>query len=185
MKLTIGIPVHIGNIHGYVYGGPFKHYEVGTRRLVGVKMAEEIDHPHDISIPTEDFSVPSQRDMEQGLIKALASMNQGNDIYAGCMGGIGRTGLFMGCMARVQFHYAGSPDDPVAFVRKHFKPHAIETREQQNFVRNFDTTKVIEYILALEEAKEVIKYVAKVEKVEVVITPWMWFKRKLQSIAPW
>ena len=144
MKLTKGIPFEFHTIRGYIYGGPFKAFEPGTRRLVGVKMAEELDFIHDIDIPTRDYSVPDPQDMEDGMIEALQALHDGHDIYVGCMGGIGRTGLFMGCMTKLLIDLEALPEasDPVAYVRKHYIPHAIETSDQQTYVRTFDTTKV-------------------------------------------
>jgi len=143
MALDKGIPFEAGDVKGTIFGGPYRDYHEGTRRLVGVKMAEEIDHPHDISVPVEDFSIPTPDEMQAGVLGSISYMARGNDIYAGCMGGIGRTGLFMGCMAKVMidFHkgaYAGF-SDPVLYVRHFYKPHAIETIDQQAFVKNFNT----------------------------------------------
>lgn len=173
MQLQKGIPVSIGPIHGFVFGGPFRKYVPDTRRLVGVKMAAEIDHPHEISIPTEDFSIPDHKDMEIGIIDALGHMMQGNDIYVGCMGGIGRTGLFMGCLAKVMkdcdavgIRSEARVDDPVKWVRQHYIPHAIETRDQQDFVRTFDTSMIVDFV---QEATRV-----EVEVKEVPVFPPFW-----------
>lgn len=174
MSLQGGIPVSYGNIKGVIFGGRFVQYIPGTRRLVGVKMAAEIDHPHEISIPTEDFSVPTHAEMEVGMVAALTALAEGNDIYAGCMGGVGRTGLFMGCMAKLMTDYEGGVVgycDPVKYVRKHYKSHAIETQEQQDFVRTFDTTYLVEFVDALQKPKVVTK--------EVFLSPWDWWLRFL------
>lgn len=165
MNLKKGIPVMIGSSLGYVFGGPFKQYVPGTRRLLSIKMAVEIDHPHDVSVPTEDFSVPSVDDMNAGLIRAVDAILSGNDVYVGCMGGIGRTGLFMGCMAKVLQDYANTPgtestlhiSDPVAWVRANYVSHAIETSEQKDFVRTFDTSLVLRHILVATSPKVVTK----------------------------
>lgn len=160
MELSKGMPVQFGKLHGMIYGGPFRRYEQGTRRLVGVKMAAEIDHPHEISIPTEDFSVPDILAMQEGISLALRKLVAGNDIYAGCMGGIGRTGLFMGCMAKLMGDYAAKDMDllaprldPVKYVRSNYMGHAIETQEQQRFVRSFDTTGLLLELAEMLEPK--------------------------------
>lgn len=140
MVLGAGMPVKFGSVHATVFGGPFKEYIPKQRRLIGVKMAAEIDHPHEVSIPTHDFSIPREADMLAGLTWAVEAIFDGNDIYAGCMGGVGRTGLFMGCMAKLMIDTGDLLEsDPVMYVRKHYKAHAIETEEQKEFVRNFDT----------------------------------------------
>lgn len=154
MLLNLKVPFRIGPITASIFGGPFRKFDSGVRRLKGVKMAEEIDHPHHVSIPTEDFSIPDTKDMECGVISALKHVLEGNDLYVGCMGGIGRTGLFMGVLGKVLHDYRiDHPDeeitwvdDPVVWVRTHYKSHAIETEEQQHFVRNFNTENIIDWI---------------------------------------
>lgn len=194
MELKSGVVVSMGKIHGTVFGGRFVLYRQGTRRLIGVKMAEEINHPHEISIPTEDFSVPSETDMAIGILASLKFMLEGSDIYAGCMGGIGRTGLFMGCMAKVCLDYHGGEymgyNDPVKLVRGEYKSHAIETSEQQAFVRNFDTSKALAFVNQANQPQVVEKVVevpVVVER-EVVLTPWdaavAGWKRVFSSFFP-
>lgn len=197
MELSLGIPVIFGDRHGTVYGGPFRQYVPGTRRLVGIKMAVEIDHPHDFKVDTADFSVPTMDAMHQGIEFALLSLFKGKDVYVGCMGGIGRTGLFMGCMAKVMRDYRQTlykvqmeGHDPVKYVRHHFKPHAIETDEQQDFVRDFDTDP---HVLWLQEQfrpkvveKEVFKTVFKeVESIVFVDKEVLVYLTPLQAFMRW
>lgn len=149
MELRNGITLKAGSIHGTVFGGQFRRYLKGTRRLVGVKMAAEINHPCEVSIPTEDFSTPGPKVLTSGIMEALDYMNQGNDLYVGCMGGIGRTGIFMGVLFKAVSEYNGERVDPVKFVRDNYQPSAIETDGQQRFVREFDTKPIVHYIREL------------------------------------
>ncbi|ATS92338.1 tyrosine phosphatase family protein [Stenotrophomonas phage vB_SmaS_DLP_5] len=114
----------------FVYGGPYK---LRPAKMVGVKMAIEIDRPFDIEVPTVDFQVPAMEDMIEGIDKAVTEILKGKPLYVGCMGGIGRTGLFLACLAKVF-----GEKDPVLYVRKHYIPHAVETMAQQKFVANFN-----------------------------------------------
>lgn len=159
MNLRNGIPFSFGPLQTTVYGGPYRSYSP-DRRLVGVKMAAEINMDCDVSIPTEDFSVPDHEDMIDGLCSALSFVAAGNDLYVGCMGGIGRTGLFMGCLTKVLMDFEelypemvlaerAAITDPVAFVRKHYKGSAIETEAQRKYVREFPTHRVLAHILVL------------------------------------
>lgn len=171
MNLKRGIPVEFESIQGRIFGGPFMKFEPATRRLVGIKMAEEIDHPHDFSVPTRDFSVPQYEDMVSGLIYSLDQMQRGKDTYVGCMGGIGRTGLFMGCMVKVMNDWSvlcgGKPiADPVAYVREMYVSHAIETKEQQAFVREFDSKPVLDWIVAALKPKVVFVEVSLWDRVK-------------------
>lgn len=126
-----------------VYGGPYRKYTPHTRRLIGVKMAKEIDHPHDFSIPTADFSIPDADVMIDQMSHALYTALLGNDIYVGCMGGIGRTGLFLLCLSKVEYAYAHhkkSDDvtnheirDMLDFIRAEYHRGAVETGDQLHF----------------------------------------------------
>jgi protein-tyrosine phosphatase len=96
-------------------------------------MAAEISAPCDISIPTKDFSVPHPVTMRDGLVQAIQAMVDGQMFYVGCMGGIGRTGLFLSLMAR-----ALGEENPVEWVRANYDKRAVETEEQQRYVMDFD-----------------------------------------------
>lgn len=196
MKLNKGIPVTVGTIHGTIFGGPFKEYQPNTRRLVGIKMAKEITHPHEAKVDTADYSIPALSDMQNGIIYGLKELANGNDIYVGCMGGIGRTGLFMGCMAKVMSDYMKKAHprstyvgvDPVMFVRNNYIPHAIETKEQMAFVREFDTTPVLAWVKTHEDAKVVTKTVhnkvVEYRDVPVYLGPFDWLMHKVFGRTP-
>lgn len=123
----------LGKSSRRVHAGPYR--DRPTTHL-GVKMAEEIKSPCDISIPTEDFSVPTQQMMEEGIRQVLKPLALGEPIYVGCMGGIGRTGLFLACLAKTLGAHR-----PVHYVRSHYEPHAVETRQQRDFVEEFNELK--------------------------------------------
>lgn len=157
MNLQNPIMFSFGPVCGSVYGGSFRAY-VPTRRIFSINMAKEINIPADFRVPTEDFSVPSVSDMQHGVCAAVEAMRMGNDIYVGCMGGVGRTGLFIGCLTKVWKDFEAKygflyPEqlsqgdlDPVEFTRKFYKSHAIETSEQVKFVREFPTEKIVDAI---------------------------------------
>ncbi len=154
MKLDRGIKVDIGNINSMVYGGSFKDFDPRSG-LIGVKMARELNLPCDISIPTKDYSVPLEDVMQDGIRKAINCMAEGKRLYVGCMGGIGRTGLFMGCLVKVlnDTRVAHDPDattltlDPVKHVRRDYISHAIETKEQQEYIRAFNTDELVVHLM--------------------------------------
>lgn len=170
MGLTKGFMVTVGPHRAMIYGGPYRQYIPGQRRLVGVKMAKEIEADHDIDIPTKDFSVPNVGALQQGLSDAIRHIALGNDVYVGCMGGIGRTGLFMGCLLKALHDAAPeefeAPFDPVMMTRELYSSHAIETAEQMDYVREFPTEPVVatyrQYAPSLSREvvhTETIKYV--------------------------
>jgi hypothetical protein len=159
MELKRGIRVEAGKVRGTIFGGPFRQYVPGTRRLIGVKMAAEIDHPHDVSVPTEDFSVPDPDDLTQGIMDAFTALSEGSDVYVGCMGGVGRTGLFMSVLFRAVCEYNDTSIAPVPYVRKHYNAHAVETTHQRQYVTTFNVQPLVEYLMKLNEPTVVIREV--------------------------
>ena len=118
-----------GRVQREVIGGPYRSRPAD---YFGVKMAIEIKAPCDVDIPTHDFHVPSYADLDKGVRASLMPIARNQKVYAGCMGGIGRTGLFMGALAKTL-----NLPEPVKYVRANFKSHAIETKQQQDFVNSY------------------------------------------------
>ena len=127
------IQIPIGKRQFYVVtGGPFMEC---PSTMKGVKMAKEIRKDCAVDIPTQDFQVPDRLTLYRGLDKALDLMLAGEPLYVGCMGGKGRTGLFLAVLAK-----AFGVKKPVEFVRANYYAHAVETQEQYQFVKNFLVT---------------------------------------------
>lgn len=140
-KLNVGngsLPLHLGwrgaGMTILITGGPFDNFP-GTKEAFGVCVrAEYAPKDKNVHLPIRDFEVPaSSTETERALIRAFAAAISGDPVYVGCMGGWGRTGLFLALMAKV----AGVPD-PVGYVRKHYTPKAVETKDQQAYVDKFD-----------------------------------------------
>jgi hypothetical protein len=144
------LPLVSGFFREYrVFGGPYAARPQGT---VGLKMAAEIRAFCDISVPTEDFSVPSDADALQGLERAIEDILRGMPVYVGCMGGIGRTGLMLALIAK-----AWGEQDPVGYVREHYYPHAVETKDQQHFVRNFEIPPRLRWKVRMAKVKDTFR----------------------------
>lgn len=130
-----GISLDFKTFKGRVLAGSYRNYPGG---LPGVKLAPEIDKRCDVLIPIPDFSVPKDSDMEAGLIKALILLKGGGAIYVGCMGGQGRTGIFLAIMKRLEQVVQGDTEvDAIVWVRQQYSKHAVETAEQEKYVREF------------------------------------------------
>ena len=82
-----------------------------------------------------DFDVPADRHaLRQALLDLLERSRTGATVELGCLGGHGRTGTALACLAVL----AGTPsEDAVAWVRINYCPRAVETDEQDAFVRTF------------------------------------------------
>ena len=77
---------------------------------------------------------PNQRQLvEDTLFQALKAAIDGKQVYVGCMGGVGRTGLFMALLAK-----AANVKNPVSWVRATYDSHAVETKEQKAYVEAYD-----------------------------------------------
>ena len=121
-----------------ILGGPY--INMPKADMIGIKMAVEIHKPCHINIPTEDFDVPSVEDLRRGLIKAIVAIAKGKTLYVGCMGGIGRTGLFMAALLKIYL----PNEDPIEMTRSLYIPHAVETTEQQKFINSLPVDDLIE-----------------------------------------
>ena len=113
-----------------VVGGPYREK---PNTYVGVKMAKEIKAEAQVSIPTDDFSTPPLKVLDAGLEQAVTLLLAGEPLYVGCMGGRGRTGLFLAILAKVL-----DVKGPVEYVRKEYYGHAVETDEQYAFVTEYE-----------------------------------------------
>jgi hypothetical protein len=96
----------------------------------------------DVHLPIPDFSVPaSQGETWVAVRQAFEAALEGKKVYVGCLGGWGRTGLFLALLAK-----AAGVEDPVAFVRANYTSRAVETKAQQRFVDNFDTAALTSHV---------------------------------------
>jgi hypothetical protein len=89
--------------------------------------AELIDWP-DFGLPTDPLEAADR------IVSAFERAKAGDRVEVGCVGGLGRTGTVLACMATL----AGVPaDEAVAWVRANYDPRAVETIEQEGWVAWF------------------------------------------------
>ena len=142
---TAHIPLKFGFSAAYydlkVYGGPFDRRPISEKSFNICVRAERVPkdaiHAH---LPIVDFEVPDpeqRQEVEDTLMAALKAAIGGKTVYVGCMGGVGRTGLFMALLAK-----AAKVHDPVSWVRATYDKRAVETPEQQDYVARFDVTRL-------------------------------------------
>ena len=81
-----------------------------------------------------DFRLPADpADARNAFAAALERALTGR-VEVACLGGNGRTGTALACIAILD----GVPNDQaVAYVRERYRPHAVETANQQRYVRHF------------------------------------------------
>lgn len=91
--------------------------------------AETIDWP-DFGVPTDPIRAAEQ------IVAAWQRARRGERVEIGCIGGMGRTGTVLACMAVL----SGIPaEDAIAWVRAAYHPHAVETAEQERWVTWFSS----------------------------------------------
>jgi hypothetical protein len=82
-----------------------------------------------------DFGLPAEPDVAAGQISdAFLRARRGELVEVGCLGGSGRTGTVLACMAVL----AGVPPaEAVSWVRSAYRREAVETAEQEAWVQWF------------------------------------------------
>jgi protein-tyrosine phosphatase len=87
-----------------------------------------------IYAPVEDFSIPPANGFQKPLRDTLRAAQAGSTIIIHCHAGLGRTGMFAACLAKVVFNLDG--EGASNWVRQYI-PRAVETQEQHQFVEDF------------------------------------------------
>ena len=109
----------------------------GTPRLFSRAPAWQPDWPADW-VDWPDFRTPRDGVAAAALIgkayRLAACDPAGERVEVACTGGTGRTGTVLACMAILAGHPAG---DAVAWVRRHYRSRAVETRGQRRWVTWF------------------------------------------------
>ncbi|GAB3942024.1 protein-tyrosine phosphatase family protein [Kribbella albertanoniae] len=81
-----------------------------------------------------DFRLPASRDEARDVFLDALERSGSSRVEFACSGGRGRTGTALACLAVLD----GAPAaEAVAYVRRHYDPHAVETPWQKRFVRRF------------------------------------------------
>jgi len=89
------------------------------------------EHAH---LPWADFGVPDATVLRVALEDLLNRSRRGEHVEVGCLGGHGRTGTALACLAVLT---GTPPEDAVAWVRAAYCEKAVETDEQRAFVVAF------------------------------------------------
>jgi hypothetical protein len=100
----------------------------------GYKVVEVINYP------ITDMAAPANPASFKKLVDwACNQLQSGKKIHAGCIGGHGRTGMFL---VAVVAQMAGTKD-AIQFVRKHYCKKAVETDSQVEFmIQHYGVSKV-------------------------------------------
>lgn len=107
-------------------------YQKTRRDLLGYYHREGWEVIH---LPIIDFSIPESSALETAVLQSHQAARRGENLVVHCHAGIGRTGLFVACLAKHHFRFTGN--EAVAWVRQ-FLPGAVEDRSQHQMVAEFD-----------------------------------------------
>ncbi len=117
-----------------IQGGPFDDFQppaIGVCLEVrSLRVAEAA-----LVLPVVDYGAPDAAELTAALrdVLALVVANPDLPVYIGCRAGIGRTGMMIAALAKL----AGIAD-PVAWVRAHYHPGAVETSGQHAVIEALD-----------------------------------------------
>jgi hypothetical protein len=161
-----------------VMGGPYREKPEGIR---GVKLAPEINAACDVRLDIPDFGIPAVHAVDDALFQTLKILCEDGVIYLGCMGGIGRTGMFMALLMKtiatlnIQVEektlwykiknflgYASSPylgmrNFSVYYVRDEYLSTAVETDEQYSFVSHYDPTEMLAIRDRIDNCMDIVR----------------------------
>lgn len=84
------------------------------------------------NLPIVNMSVPNIHRLEEGLDFAIAALKSGRSLHVGCIGGHGRTGLFL---AALVYKLTGDTD-AVATVRANYCEKAVESKQQMDYLNH-------------------------------------------------
>ena len=82
-----------------------------------------------------DFGVPSDTALVVAALRALLERARGGDrVEVGCLGGHGRTGTALACLAILS---GLPPSGAITWVRENYCANAVESGQQETFVTGF------------------------------------------------
>ncbi|MDT0329602.1 protein-tyrosine phosphatase family protein [Nocardiopsis lambiniae] len=81
-----------------------------------------------------DFRLPADPGSLSRELTAAWERAADERVEFACLGGRGRTGTALSCLAVLD---GVPPQEAVAYVRENYSPHAVETRRQERFVAGF------------------------------------------------
>ena len=85
-------------------------------------------------LPIPDFGIPETDEFRVVVEQVLTRSKSGKGTAIHCHAGLGRTGMFVACLAKLGLDY--SSDEAIHWVRK-IIPGAVEVPDQEQLVRSF------------------------------------------------
>lgn len=80
-----------------------------------------------------DFRLPDSTDQAVAALREAHTRAETERVEIACGGGVGRTGTALAVLAIMS---GVAPDDAVAWVRRNYRPRAVETRRQRRWIES-------------------------------------------------
>ena len=142
-------PIKLGNgeIVGGACGSPREGYDIYIGFDYGMKMTHQSfpwDQKDDPVIEFQyritDMCAPkSPKEFKKMIEWVSDQLDDGKKVHVGCIGGHGRTGLFLAALVSL---YEDLTDDPIAYVRKEHCKKAVESQSQLKFLKKHFGVKI-------------------------------------------
>jgi hypothetical protein len=87
-----------------------------------------------IQLAVHDFDSPPNGELKTAVEDALQGVSGGKNLVAHCYAGVGRTGMFLACMARQVFGMGA--EEAIRWIRSYI-PRAVETNEQIQMIHEY------------------------------------------------
>ena len=88
-----------------------------------------------LHVPVPDFGIPEDLvGWQAGLDEVVSAAKSGKNVVVHCLAGIGRTGIFLACLAKEHLDMEGQ--DAISWVRESVTG-AMENLRQEDFVINY------------------------------------------------
>ena len=116
-------------------GGPYREvlgFKMMTKNVFKIKAANEQSGFADVTLPVQDFGVPSYEDLNDVVETAIKEAMKKKLVLVGCGAGWGRTGTVLAAVLAVL-----GVEDPVTRLRQVYVPQAVETPAQRELVGRF------------------------------------------------
>ena len=99
------------------------------------KWCEIMEYPMNIPtlyVPIKDYGTPTVEDMDLIISFIKYHTPKEKEVVVSCIGGHGRTGTVLAVWAGLN-----GIENPIEYVRKHYCECAVETEEQEEFVKYY------------------------------------------------